>query len=71
VGDEYAQDIVVADGIGQIKSGRTCNATAFELCKNHKKAWQIAGHSNDDKEDDDNDDDSVRLETSLGTVKHK
>ncbi len=70
-GDNYAQVIVVADGIAQIKLNRTCNATALELCKAMKKTWRSAGHTNDDNKDNDNNDDSVGLETSLGTVKHK
>ncbi len=70
-GEDYAQVIVIADGMAQIQSGRTHNAMALELCKATKKAWQIAGHNNDDEEDDDNNDDSVGLETSLGAVKHK
>jgi hypothetical protein len=71
-GDNYAQVIVAADGIAQLKPGGACNATtALELCKAMIKVWQIAGHNDDNKEDDDNDDDSVGLETSSGAVKHK
>jgi hypothetical protein len=69
-GEDYTQVIVVADGMAQIQSGRTRNAMALELCKAMKKAWQIAGHNEDDNEDDDNDNDNERLETSLGAVKH-
>jgi hypothetical protein len=57
-GDNYAQVIVLADGIAQIKSGGTHNATALKLCKALKKTRQIAGHNNDNKEDDDNDNNS-------------
>jgi hypothetical protein len=70
-GDDYAQVIVIAHGITQIKSDGARNATALELYKAMKKMWQIAGHNNDNREDNDNNNDSVGLETSLGTVKHK
>jgi hypothetical protein len=36
-GDNYSQDIVVADNIAQIKLGETHSATALELCKAMKK----------------------------------
>jgi hypothetical protein len=68
-GDDYAQIIVVTDGIAQIQSQQ--NATALELCKAMRKLWRIAGHNNYNKEDEDVDDDSLRLETSLCTVKDK
>jgi hypothetical protein len=70
-GDKYAQIIVVADGIAQLKSGRACDATALELCKAMKKMWRIVGHNDDNVEVDDNNDDSTGLETSLGAVKRK
>jgi hypothetical protein len=69
-GDDYAEVIVVADGIAQLKSVGTCNATALEMYKAMQKMWQIAGH-NDDEEDDNNDNDSKQLETLLGAVKQK
>jgi hypothetical protein len=68
-GVNYAQIIVVTDGLSQIESNR--NVTALELCKAMKKVWCIKGHDNDDKEDNDVDNNSVGLETSLGTVKDK
>ncbi len=68
-GDNYAQIIVVTDGISQIES--KCNATALELCKAMRKAWRIKGHNNDEEEDNDVNNDSLGLETSLGTVKDK
>ncbi len=70
-GDNYAQVIVVADGIAQIKLGGTRDATASELCKVIKKTWQISGHNNDKEEDNDNDDGNKHLETLLGAVKQK
>jgi hypothetical protein len=70
-GDNYAQVIVVVDGIEQIKSGGTRNATALELCKVMKKTWQVFGYNDDDEEDDDNGNDSKWLEISLGAVKQK
>jgi hypothetical protein len=36
-----------------------------------KKVWRVKGHDNDDVEDNDVDNNSMRLETSLGTVKDK
>jgi hypothetical protein len=68
-GDNYAQIIVVTDGLSQIESTR--NLTALELCKAMRKALCIKGHNDDNEEDDDIDDDSVGLEISLGTVKDK
>jgi hypothetical protein len=70
-GEDYAQVIVIADGMAQIQSNRTHNVMALELCKAMRKVWQLAGHSNDSDEDDDNNDDSIELESSLGPVKHK
>jgi hypothetical protein len=40
-GDNYAQVVVVADKIAQIKLRGTHNATALELCKAMKKTWQM------------------------------
>jgi hypothetical protein len=70
-GDNYAQVIVVADRIAQMKSGGSCNVTALVLCKAMKKTCQIFGHNDDNKEDDANEDDSKWLETLLGAVKQK
>ncbi len=69
MGDNYAQIIVVSDGLSQIESRQ--NATALELCKAMRKAWRIKGHNNNDKEDNDVNNDSMGLEFSLGTVKDK
>jgi hypothetical protein len=69
VGDNYAQIIVVTDGLSRIESKQ--NATALELYKARRKAWRIKGHDNDNKEDDDIDNDGMGLETSLGTVTDK
>ncbi len=68
-GDNYAQIIVVTDGLAWIESKR--NATALELCKAMTKAWRIKGHNNDNEEDNDVDDNNMGLEISLGTVKDK
>jgi hypothetical protein len=66
-GDNYAQIIVIVDGIAQIQSRR--NATALELCKAMIKLWRIAGYNDDNEEHNDIDNDSMGLETSLGTIK--
>jgi hypothetical protein len=66
---DYAQIIVVADGLAQTQS--QWNATALELCKAMRKLWWIKGHNDEDKEEDDVKDDIVGLKTSLGTVKDK
>jgi hypothetical protein len=68
-GEDYAQIIVVTDGLTRIESKR--NATALESCEAMRKAWCIKGHDNDNEEDNDVDNNSVGLETSLGTVKDK
>jgi hypothetical protein len=68
-GDDYAQIIVVADGLSLIEL--QWNATALELCKAMRKAWHIKGHNDDNKEDNDIHNDSVGLEISLGAVKDK
>ncbi len=39
-GDNYAQVIVIADRIVQIKSSGNRNVTALELCKAMKKTWE-------------------------------
>jgi hypothetical protein len=70
-GEDYAQVIVIADDLAQIQSSRTSGVTALELCKDMKKGWQLAGHSDDNDEDDDDNNDRVGLETSMGAVKHK
>jgi hypothetical protein len=36
-GEDYAQVIVIADGMAQIQSNRTHNAMALELCKAMRK----------------------------------
>jgi hypothetical protein len=70
-GNDYAQVNVVADGIAQITTGETCNATALELCRAMKKTWWIAGHNDDNEDNDTNGNDSKWLEKLLGTVKQK
>ncbi len=69
MGDNYAQILVVTDGLSQIESKR--NATALELCKAMRQVWRIKGHDNDNEEDNDINNNSVGLETLLGTVKDK
>jgi hypothetical protein len=69
--EDYALVIVVADGMAQIQSSGTRDATALDPCKAMKKVQQLAGHSDNNDKDDDNNNDSVGLETSLGAVKHK
>jgi hypothetical protein len=68
-GEDYAQIIVVTDGLSQIEL--KWSATVLELCKAMRKAWRIKGHGNDNGEDDDVNNNSVGLVTSLGTVKDK
>jgi hypothetical protein len=70
-GGNYAQVIVVADGIVQIPTGGACNATGLEQCKAIRKTWQITGRNNDDEDNNNNDNDSTLLETSPGAVKQK
>jgi hypothetical protein len=69
--DDYAQVIVVADGIAQIMSHGSHNSTSLEQCKAMRKTWRIAGYKKDEEDDDDNNSNSELLKTSLGSVKHK